>query len=159
MKLKVVDNGKGKAVYTKEFIKNGSKVVEYGAKYHCTMYDALGTNYSLQIGMNEFVDINERTLGSFINHSCNPNLMMRYPKDKMDFKGYYFIAARDIEAGEELTYDYNTTEYDSEVWGCGFKCLCGSENCIGNFRGFKFLNGTQRNQISHLLAPYLRRLL
>lgn len=44
--------------------------------------------------------------GRFVNHSCQPNCEMQ----KWSVNGQYrmaLFALRDIEAGEELTYDYN----------------------------------------------------
>lgn len=54
----------------------------------------------------------------YMNHSCDPN-MASLP----DL--WTGIALRDIEAGEELTYDYATT--DSEY--ANFECACGAANC------------------------------
>jgi SET domain-containing protein len=49
----------------------------------------------------------------YINHSCRPNCYT-------DIVGrtIWILAARDIAAGEELTYDYNTGGY------AGIRCLC-----------------------------------
>lgn len=44
--------------------------------------------------------------GRFVNHSCEPNCEMQ----KWSVDGYYrmaLFALRDIEPGEEITYDYN----------------------------------------------------
>jgi SET domain-containing protein len=42
-------------------------------------------------------------LARFINHSCRPNCFSEVVDDVI-----WITAARDIRAGEELTYDYNT---------------------------------------------------
>lgn len=54
----------------------------------------------------------------YINHSCDPN-MATLP----DL--YTSIALRDIEPGEELTYDYATTDSRHAA----FECFCGAANC------------------------------
>jgi SET domain-containing protein len=47
----------------------------------------------------------------FMNHSTDPNCD--------DPEGYYTIANRDIEAGEELTSDYTTFDLESAEKGAG----------------------------------------
>lgn len=61
----------------------------------------------------------------FINHGCNPNLIMilvRYGTPQVHVG---LFALRDIPAYEELTYDYGASA--SEF--CLKKCLCGSTSC------------------------------
>ena len=67
-------------------------------------------------------DIDNPPAGFLINHSCDPNVGIK--EDNM-------IAMRDIEAGEELAYDYVMT--DSGNWNN--ECLCGSKNCRGRRSG------------------------
>ncbi len=56
----------------------------------------------------------------FLNHSCDPNLGVRGERE--------FVALRDIETGEELTFDYSITE-DERSWS--MHCQCGSAACRG----------------------------
>jgi len=65
---------------------------------------------------------------SRINHSCNPNLGI---KGKI-----MFYAIRDIKAGEELTFDYSTSEKEID-WVMG--CYCGSKNCRKIITSIQFL--------------------
>ncbi len=55
------------------------------------------------------------------NHSCDPNATF-------DRSGM-LIALRDIESGEELTYDYLAHPIPASPWD--FECDCGVEKCIG----------------------------
>jgi SET domain-containing protein len=58
----------------------------------------------------------------FINHCCEPNC------ETIDEEGRIFVlAVRDIEAGEELTYEYNL--YDSD--DAEGDCYCGTPSCRG----------------------------
>lgn len=60
----------------------------------------------------------------FFNHSCNPNCMVQ----KWIIKGLpriILIANRDIEPGEELTFDYKFASKQRQ------KCLCKSQDCRG----------------------------
>ena len=62
-------------------------------------------------------------VAAFINHSCDPNC----ETDELEGR-VWIIALRDIEAGEELTYDYNL--YDGEDDDVS-PCACGAKNCRG----------------------------
>ncbi|HEX3558672.1 MAG TPA: SET domain-containing protein-lysine N-methyltransferase [Pyrinomonadaceae bacterium] len=53
----------------------------------------------------------------FSNHSCEPNIGVRGQ--------IVFVAMRDIEAGEELTHDWATTDDDDYE----MECRCGSASC------------------------------
>lgn len=55
--------------------------------------------------------------GKYINHSCAPNTRVSNRK---------FIALRDISIGEEITFDYNSTEDEIAE---AFDCLCANDNC------------------------------
>ena len=85
-------------------------------------------------------------MDDFVNHSCNPNCYVRYG----DFA---LIALRDINKGEELSYNYCTTEEDLEQFS--FPCSCGAETCIKEVRGFRYLSLEQKKQIQTHLFPYL----
>ena len=58
----------------------------------------------------------------FINHSCAPNCETEVIRGHI-----WVIAIRDIQKGEELTYNYN---YDIEDYE-DHKCQCGSTRCVG----------------------------
>lgn len=62
----------------------------------------------------------EQGIERFMNHSCDPNTWW-LNDDTM-------IARRDITAGEEITYDYATTEISVPF---SMTCLCGASNCRG----------------------------
>lgn len=58
-------------------------------------------------------------------HSCSPNM-------HCDMESLVFTAVREIEPGEYLTMDYETTE--DELYR-PFQCMCGSPLCRGVIRG------------------------
>lgn len=58
-----------------------------------------------------------------MNHSCEPNVEAQ----TYDEKEIWFVALRDIEKGEELTFNYG---FDLESWE-EHPCLCGSSSCVG----------------------------
>ena len=57
-----------------------------------------------------------------LNHSCDPNAVNEFGDE------IRIVAAKDIRAGEEITWDYDTTE--RPFW-YRLKCVCGSANCRG----------------------------
>jgi len=71
------------------------------------------------------VDGNE---ARFFNHSCDPNCESVVEKRRV-----YIEAIRAIEAGEEMTYDYQIykEEGDPENIDEVFACRCGFANCRG----------------------------
>jgi len=63
-------------------------------------------------------------VAAFINHSCDPNCEVD------EINGRILITAiRDIEAGEEITYDYNLYDGDADDPSL---CSCGARNCRGS---------------------------
>ena len=63
----------------------------------------------------------------FINHSCEPNCEAVTERRRI-----WIYALRDIEPGEELTYDYNLTgDDDFDAQAPDYACLCGTPSCRG----------------------------
>ena len=58
----------------------------------------------------------------YINHSCDPNCEAEFFDDQI-----WIMAIRDIEPGEEITFNYS---YDLEDYK-EHPCRCGAANCIG----------------------------
>ena len=61
--------------------------------------------------------------GRYINHSCEPNCVV--------VNKFKLVAIKDIEADEEITFDYSTTEEHLNM-----KCSCGSKNCSKLIKGY-----------------------
>jgi uncharacterized protein len=105
--------------------------------------------YSVQVEMERHVLLDEPAV--LTNHSCTPNTGVR----NNAFGGYDFIALRRIKRGEEITWDYDTTEY--ETIGVQ-QCLCGATECRGRTRGFKYNAEYIRRRYAPYVADYLVRL-
>lgn len=108
------------------------------------------TDHSFQIGFNQHVELDEPA--RLINHSCSPNLGIR----NNSLGGYDFVAIKKINPGEELGWDYCTTEYISIA--VKDKCLCESKNCRVIINGFKFLPEEVQQRYSEFMADYLEEL-
>ena len=59
-----------------------------------------------------------------MNHSCDPNCDTDIIDDKIWIRSF-----KDIEKGEELTYDYGFT-FDEDDFR-DHVCKCGSKKCVG----------------------------
>lgn len=61
----------------------------------------------------------------YSNHSCDANAKVQ--------NGVVMVAARDIQPGEEICWDYRITD-DVGIWEYEFKCGCGKPNCCGTLQ-------------------------
>ena len=87
--------------------------------------------------------------GILTNHSCDPNTGVR----NNELGAYDFVALRDIKQGEEITWDYETTEFISIAVP---ECHCGSPKCRGRTRGFKYLPKEVREAYGEFIGDYLK---
>lgn len=97
-------------------------------KYH---KEGIKHFYFMTLTSTEFVDATKKgNLGRFCNHSCNPNCYVdKWTVDDRLRMGIY--SERRIEAGEELTFNYNVDRYGADPT----PCYCGEENCTGYLGG------------------------
>lgn len=81
--------------------------------------------------------------GRWINHSCDPNTLVdtEWLEREKTVRAWW-TAIRDIEPGEELTYDYAFSADVAEI------CCCGSPRCRGLI--------VDPDEL-HLVAPELRQ--
>lgn len=86
------------------------------------------TYQTIQIGPEAHIE--ELGVVAYLNHSCRPNTLV-------DTSALSIVAARDIAAGEELTFFYPSTEWDMDR---PFVCLCGAPECIRIVTGAKYLS-------------------
>lgn len=82
----------------------------------------------------------------YLNHSCAPNAVLR---------GLELRSLRAIAAGDEITFDYLTTEFELAA---PFRCDCGAADCVGEIRGYRHLTAAQRRKRAAHCAPHLLHL-
>ena len=88
----------------------------------------------------------EKEPNDCFNHSCDPNLGF--------FGQVGLVAMRDIEPGEELTFDYAMSDggpYDE------FDCCCGSPKCRGRITGNDWKLPDLWEKYKGYFSPYLAR--
>lgn len=83
--------------------------------------------YLMSFAQNMIIDATRGSIARFVNHCCEPNCKM----DQWIVQGktrMALFAERDIATGEELTYDYNFSNFNQSSVQT---CLCGSPKCRG----------------------------
>ena len=115
-------------VYTNHPIKEGTHILEYtGPRITRAQADELYDHReeTYLFGLDDGVHIIDgHGTAAFINHCCDANC----ETDEIDER-VWIIAARDIAAGEELTYDYNLYDGDDDDEAL---CHCGARDCRGS---------------------------
>lgn len=104
------------------------------------------TKYTIQLGNNRhlaFPAIRKAAdeldyCWQYLNHQCDPNGYINTAE-------LTFRALRDIAAGEEITFNYLTTESELAV---PFTCTCRSANCFGLIQGRNFLTAAEADRLS-----------
>lgn len=121
----------GQGLFAEQDIRQGTKILRYiGEKIpHEESERRLAAGNVYIIGLNERYAIDGDTPknpGRFINHACAPNC-----HTEQFGQTIWIVACREIEAGEELTYNYGyaITEEPLEP------CQCGAPTCCGYILG------------------------
>jgi histone-lysine N-methyltransferase SETMAR len=143
---------KGKGVRTREFIPKGAFVVEYmgeiiGSSQAENLFKQRSqlneSNYILvmkehfsgnQVLVTCIDAKNYGNLGRFVNHSCEPNLIVLPVRINNVIPHAALFAIENIEALHELSYDYNAGlgEFANDfLLSTRNKCYCGSSACKG----------------------------
>jgi len=140
-KYRVANQAKagGRGLYATDAIRHDEIIYHFRPELHPS-----ATRTSVQVGPGKHAE-GENEANSFLNHHCAPNVYI-------DTKGLCARALRDIEAGEELTFNYLTTEAELHS---PFDCTCGAEHCFGHIAGFRHLSESERDRLRGSLAPHL----
>ena len=114
----------GRGVYATGFIPEGTRIIEYTGQ-RVSWKDAPDNkhnSHTFNFGLENGEVINPEIGGNearWLNHSCDPNSYM-----KILYGHILFLALRDIQPGEEITIDYESTLHPNSK-----KCTCGSLLC------------------------------
>ena len=142
---------KGFGNYAIEPIAQGETVVGFGG----WVFDRKTLNTlpldrqhrSIQIDEDLYlVSADEPAPGDMFNHSCNPNCVL--------LGSQVLVAWRDINVGEELTFDYATcddSDYDE------FKCGCSEPNCRITVTGQDWKRPDLQEKYEGHFSSYLAR--
>jgi SET domain-containing protein len=81
----------------------------------------------------------------YTNHSCEPNIAIQGQ--------IVFVAMREIEAGEELTHDWATTDDDDSA----MPCRCGRASCRGTITGKDWMRKELQEKYRGWFCWFLQR--
>ncbi|ORZ17009.1 hypothetical protein BCR42DRAFT_413747 [Absidia repens] len=124
-------------LYAEEHIDMNDMVIEYVgevirqqvAEEREKAYErcGIGSSYLFRVDDDIVIDATKKgSIARFINHCCSPNCSAKIiTVDKQ--KKIVIYANRDIEPGEEITYDYKFPLEADKI-----PCLCGSKSCKGS---------------------------
>lgn len=132
---------KGWGVKTKQPLKKGTYILEYVGEVvterefkerMATLYTRDTHHYCLNLDGGLVIDGHRSGSDArFVNHSCSPNCEIQ----KWSVNGLFrmaLFALRDVEPGEELTYDYNFSLFNPAE---GQPCRCDTPQCRGVIGG------------------------
>jgi SET domain-containing protein len=118
-KLLVKRSRTGLGLFAGEDIKKGTCIIEYvGREISKEEQYTSNSKYLFEINRSKTIDGATRSnTARYINHSCAPNC-------EIDIKNarVFVMAKKNIKAGEELNYDYDTEYFDEYIKPKG--CLC-----------------------------------
>lgn len=111
----------GLGLFANAAIKKGTDIVEYtGERIPVAVADARATKYLFEIDDAWTVDGSARSnVARYINHSCEPNAEAEIDGDNRIF----IIATRDIQRGEEITFDYGDEYFNEFIRPGGCRCM------------------------------------
>jgi SET domain-containing protein len=141
-----VDDIKGYGVIACKAFKKGELVMIGKPLEEC----GTRNSHSVQVDWNKHVHMD--LPARLVNHSCGEsNVGIR----DNEYGAYNFYALSSIEAGQEVLWDYETSEFELSTH---FVCSCGSPKCRGILKGYHHhgdkLKATYGEEF---IAGYLKR--
>jgi len=111
--------GSGHGLFARMPIKKKDFIIEYtGKKLPTPIANELSTRYLFEIDDEWTIDGSPRSnTARYINHGCKPNCEVEIEDGKLMIYAY-----KNIEKGEELTFDYGKEYYNEFIKPVGCKC-------------------------------------
>ena len=137
---------KGRGVFATRLIPAATRVATYGGKTKW-IWDIPQDKWphTFQVGYDRYRVPKRNSVGWLINHSCDPNCVV---------SGMSIVTARDVQRGEELTFDYSS---DVDWPGFAMVCRCGSASCRGVVKAYRFIPRSVKLRYGSHVAPYILR--
>jgi len=131
-KFKIKKSSSGLGLYSNIEIKKGSFVIEYTGNLITTEEaNKKGGKYLFEINSKWTIDGTKReNISRYINHSCKPNCIAYIVGKKVKI-----YSLKNINPGEELTYNYGKEYFDEYIKPYGCKCnYCIKKRTTKNIR-------------------------
>ncbi len=141
----------GQGMFALEPVAEGELLVVWGGELRTAGQIAAlqdeGNCHGLQVDEGVYLwSIQAGDAGDYVNHSCNPNAWISGQIS--------LLARRDISAGEEITFDYATTDasdYDT------FECACGDALCRARVTGQDWQRPELQERYRGHFSAYIQR--
>jgi uncharacterized protein len=139
----------GQGVFAASFLRRGARVLEYVGERITKAESARRCeeqNWYIFSLDGEF-DLDgdfEWNPARYVNHSCAPNCDAECEEGRV-----WIIARRDIQPGEEITFNYG---YDYEDY-TDHPCRCGARQCVGFIVAEEYFGRLRRRRIFGSLRP------
>jgi SET domain-containing protein len=140
---------KGLGVFATRSYRRGEPVLAFGGPF-LSSAEIADYTHVIQVDDELFLGASGG-LDDYVNHSCDPNCVLRWAPLSLSL-----VASKSIEAGAEITFDYSTC-IDAEP---GLhSCMCGSVRCRGRVVPFRELDRLTRSRYLRLGAvpPFVRQ--
>jgi hypothetical protein len=99
------------------------------SRFRAGSTQSYATYLTVQTGPDKHITLQPEYL-QYINHSCDPNVFF-------DTKRMELVCLKPLQAGDELTFFYPSTEWDMAQ---PFVCNCGSKECLQLINGASHLD-------------------
>jgi hypothetical protein len=137
----------GRGVYAARPLAKGDTVIEYKGEFitwkECDRRppsDPNDPHHTFFFSLSDGKHVIDAAVGGnaarWINHACNPNCET---EEDEDGRRVFIKARRNINAGEELNYDYGLIidERITPTVKKNYECRCGARNCRGTMLALK----------------------
>lgn len=126
----------GMGGFARRPLRAGERVIEYLgekiSKAESLRRCEMNNQYIFSLDVETDLDGNfPRNPARWLNHSCAPNC-----EAVLEAGRIWIVALREIQPGEEITFNYN---YDLEDYR-DHPCRCGAENCVGHIVAEEFFD-------------------
>jgi SET domain-containing protein len=145
----------GMGTFAQQWIPSNTRILEFtGNKVvRALIYQALdkgGTDCFLQVDENIFIGASGN-MDDYVNHSCDPNCGLEFDGERV-----YLRSILHINRGDELTFDYATSQHSFPF---RFNCQCGSQHCRGEIGDYSELSSTRKAYYiaKGVIAPFLNQ--
>jgi uncharacterized protein len=127
-------------VFTNTPVRKGERIIEYTGRRISPeeadrLYEGAPRTYLYGLEDGKTI-IDGHGIGAYLNHSCDPNCEVDERNGRV-----WIMAIRDIQAGEELLWDYNLYDDDGPA-----PCHCGSPKCRGTMYSREWMAKLRRRE-------------
>ena len=138
-------NGTGEGLFAKVNFKKGNLIFAWEGVLKKGRYPYYVGDRWLQIEKCQWIAPLRNNPGWYINHSCNPNSGIK--------NSVQIVAMKNIRRGEEVTFDYSTSESEK---GWYLICDCENKNCRRIIRSYKSLSTELKLKYRDFISEYLK---